>query len=86
MHVVVEGLTVNPLQTDLYPLPDTLVAFSGNYEEARRNFCLAAEGERLVIDSRRHPLTGPFGELLACDIVWAGPRAARRVLVKRLRA
>lgn len=81
MHAVVEGLTVNQLRTDLHPLPDALVAFSGNYEEARRNFCLAADGERLPIDTRRHPLTGPFGELLACDIVWAGPRAARRVLV-----
>lgn len=72
---------VSQLQAELNSLPGFLAAFPAKYEEARRNFCLAAEGERLPVDSHRHALTGPFGELLACDVVWAGPRAARRVLV-----
>lgn len=55
--------------------------FSADYAEARRTFVSAAEGSGLVVDTRDHPKCGPHGEPLACDIVWAGPRAARRVVV-----
>jgi len=56
-------------------------AFSASYEEAARAFRAAAQANGLEVDSRRHPKRGPGGEALTCDIAWAGPRAARRVLV-----
>lgn len=69
------------------PSSDTLfldaarIAFSSDYGEARRSFLDACQRAGLRADSRRHPKTGPDGTELACDVVWAGPRAARRVLV-----
>lgn len=56
-------------------------AFPGNYEEAARSFRAAAQVNGLDVDSHAHPKTGPQGEALSCDVAWAGPRAARRVLV-----
>jgi hypothetical protein len=57
------------------------VAFSADYEEAARSFRAAARTYGLEVDSHHHPKHGPHGEALACDTVWVGPRAARRVLV-----
>lgn len=56
-------------------------AFAADYEQARRNFVAAAQEGALLVDGREHPLRGPHGERLSTDVVWAGPRAARRVLV-----
>lgn len=69
------------------PFCDTLfldaasVAFAADYGEARRCFLDACLRAGLRVDSRRHPLTAPDGTVLACDVAWSGPRAARRVLV-----
>lgn len=59
----------------------SLSAFAEDYAQARREFLFAAEAQSLQATHYRHPLTGPLGEALACDTVWIGPRAARRVLV-----
>jgi hypothetical protein len=69
------------------PAYDTLfleaasIAFTADYGEARRSFLDACLRAGLRVDTRRHPLSGPDGTVLACDVAWAGPRAARRVLV-----
>ncbi len=56
-------------------------AFSASYEEASVAFRAAAQANGLEVERRRHPKRGPGGEALSCDVAWAGPRAARRVLV-----
>lgn len=56
-------------------------AFSHDFEEAARSFRAAAQANDLDVESYTHPKTGPQGEALTCDVTWAGPRAARRVLV-----
>lgn len=55
--------------------------FARSYGAARRKFLLAAEIAGLEVRTHVHPLTGPDGETLANDVVWLGPRDARRVLV-----
>lgn len=57
------------------------IAFAADFGEARRCFLDACARAGLRVESHRHPLSGPDGTELACDVAWAGPRAARRVLV-----
>ncbi|GAB3131684.1 M14 family metallopeptidase [Novispirillum itersonii] len=59
----------------------SLAAFADDYAQARREFLFAVDGQGLSAGHHRHPLAGPVAEALACDTVWIGPRAARRVLV-----
>lgn len=66
---------------DFLNLASARSVFCEDYAEARRAFLAAADGAGLTVDSRAHPKRGPHGEALACDVVWIGPRAARRVLV-----
>lgn len=66
---------------DFLNLASARSVFCEDYAEARRAFLAAIDGAGLTVDSRAHPKRGPHGEALACDVVWIGPRAARRVLV-----
>jgi hypothetical protein len=56
--------------------------FSGSYAQARQKFLDSArqrqaEVETFALESRR----GAYGEVLATDVAWLGPRDARKVLV-----
>ncbi|WP_270937758.1 M14 family metallopeptidase [Falsiroseomonas oryzae] len=55
--------------------------FCTDYATARERFLAAATGAGARIASHRHPLSGPRGEVLACDTAWLGPEDAPRVLV-----
>lgn len=55
--------------------------FSVTYSDARARFleaCLAAGANA---ECHSHPLSGPIGERLACDVAWIGPRDAPEVAV-----
>ena len=55
--------------------------FSENYAEARGKFLTAAEAANVPLWQFPHPLAGPAGEELGTDIVWLGPRDARKIVV-----
>lgn len=60
-----------------------LNVFSQRYADARETFMSAAEMSSIVekVTSHSHPLTGPKGEKLFCDIAWVGNLNAKSVLV-----
>ena len=55
--------------------------FSQSYAEARGKFIAAAEAADLDVESHPHPMLGRDGEVLAMDVVHAGPRSASRLLI-----
>jgi len=63
-------------------MPPVATFFSQSYAEAREKFLKAAEaaGGHLV-DNYPHPLKGPDGGDLTTDVVWLGPRDAKKLLV-----
>jgi len=60
-----------------------LDVFSQRYADAREKFISATEMSSIVdkVNSHKHPLKGPKGEKLFCDIAWAGNANAKQVLV-----
>lgn len=50
--------------------------FSADYEEARRRFLAAASAVNAETRSYVHPMVGPFGEEIACDVARLGPSDA----------
>lgn len=60
-----------------------LNVFSQRYADAREKFLSAAEMSSIVdkVNSHLHPLKGPKGEKLFCDIAWVGELNAKNVLV-----
>lgn len=63
---------------------DTVLnVFSQRYADAREKFMSATEMSSIVekVDSVKHPLKGPNGEKLFCDIAWLGNPNAKNVLV-----
>ncbi len=59
-----------------------LEAFPPDYAAARLMFRAACDAVGLSIDTMVNPIgPGPSGETLACDMAWAGPLSARRVLL-----
>jgi hypothetical protein len=60
---------------------DVSVHFSQTYAEARGKFIAAAEAADLDVESHLHPLRGRDDETLAMDVVLAGPRDARELLL-----
>lgn len=60
-----------------------LTVFSQRYADAREKFMSAAEMSAIVdsVNSYPHPLKGPKGEKLFCDIAWVGTLSAKNVLV-----
>ena len=57
------------------------VFFAGRYAEARARFLAAAAAAGASIESHPHPLRGPEGERLSCDVARLGPPRASRALV-----
>jgi hypothetical protein len=55
--------------------------FSASYAEARTKFLAAAREARAAIETVAHPLRGPGGENLACDIARLGAASATRAIV-----
>ena len=55
--------------------------FSATYAEARDKFRAAALAVGAALETIRHPLRGPGGAFLACDVARLGPSGATRVLV-----
>lgn len=60
-----------------------LDVFSQRYADAREKFMSATEMSSIVdkVNSHPHPLKGPRGEKLFCDIAWAGNPNAKQVLI-----
>ena len=56
-------------------------AFSQSYAEARAKFLAGAEAAELDVQSHIHPMLGKDGEQLAMDIVLAGSKNARALLM-----
>ena len=56
-------------------------AFSKDYRQARERFLAAAEREGATVTTYENPNKGPYGETLACDAAWVGPKDAKKVLV-----
>jgi hypothetical protein len=56
-------------------------SFSADYIQARAKFREAAAAAGSTLDSVTHPEAGRYGEVLATDVAWIGPRSAERVLV-----
>ena len=67
------------------PQPETTMTaescFADTYSQARARFLAAAAAAGATIETIRHPLRGPDGDMLACDIARLGPPRARRALV-----
>ena len=55
--------------------------FAPSYSEARARFLAAAAAAGARIETIRHPLRGPGGEHLACDVARLGPPRAARAIV-----
>src|SRR5262245_4659185 len=55
--------------------------FSSSYAAAREKFLAAAGGAGARVESFRHPLRGPAGEMLFTDVATLGPEDASRVLL-----
>ena len=55
--------------------------FSATYSDARANFLEACLSAGVPVQTCRHPLKGPQGEVLATDVAWIGPRDAAEVVV-----
>jgi hypothetical protein len=55
--------------------------FSATYAEARDKFRAATLAVAARLETIRHPLRGPDGAFLACDVARLGPTDATRVLV-----
>jgi hypothetical protein len=55
--------------------------FADTYSQARARFLAAAAAAGARIETIRHPLRGPDGGMLACDVARLGPPRARRALV-----
>ncbi len=55
-------------------------AFSQSYAEARAKFLVTARAARARLSEIPHPLKGPNGEALACDVARFGPDDAEAVL------
>jgi hypothetical protein len=60
---------------------NSALSFSGDYATARSRFRAAAVAAGASLDSLAHPEPGRWGEALATDVAWLGPRDAERVLV-----
>jgi len=60
-----------------------LNVFSQRYADAREKFISATEMSSIVdkVNSYKHPLKGPKGEKLFCDIAWLGNLNAKKILV-----
>ncbi len=56
-------------------------AFSEDYRQARERFLAAAEREGATVTTYENPNKGPYGETLACDAAWVGPKDAKKVLL-----
>jgi Protein of unknown function (DUF2817) len=54
--------------------------FASDYPSARANFQQAARAAGREVETIEHPLRGPAGETLACDVVLLGPADASKVL------
>ncbi|MFM8988203.1 MAG: DUF2817 domain-containing protein, partial [Alphaproteobacteria bacterium] len=57
------------------------VFFAGRYDEARARFLAAAAAAGAAIETHPHPLRGPAGERLFCDVARLGTARAARALV-----
>jgi hypothetical protein len=55
--------------------------FASDYSAAREKFLAAAAKVGAVVDSVQHPLRGPGGEKLFCDVAWLGSADADAVFV-----
>ncbi len=55
--------------------------FAADYSEAREKFLAAAAGAGLRVESYAHPLRGPDGGALACDVTRIGPEDATAVML-----
>ena len=55
--------------------------FADSYSEARARFLAAAAAAGARIETIRHPLRGPGGEQLACDVARLGPPRAAKAIV-----
>jgi hypothetical protein len=55
--------------------------FSTSYSDARANFLAACAARHVSVVSHGHPLHGPSGEHLACDVVRIGPDDATNIVV-----
>ena len=55
-------------------------AFSQSYAEARAKFRSVAAAAGAMLTEHAHPLKGPAGEDLACDVARFGPMDAEAVL------
>jgi hypothetical protein len=55
--------------------------FAATYAEARTKFLAAADAAGLDVHSRRHPLLGRDGEVLALDLALDGPADAAALLI-----
>lgn len=62
-------------------MPDEADAFSLNYAQARAKFLEAAEAAGLHVTSYPLALPGRYGEALAVDAAWQGPRQAAKLLL-----
>jgi hypothetical protein len=54
---------------------------SDDYQQARSNFYKACSGHNVDVVSHKHPLLGPSGESLTCDVALFGPENAEILLV-----
>ena len=50
--------------------------FRPSYADARRTWLALAAARGLAVETHRHPLPGPQGEVLAMDVVRDGPADA----------
>jgi hypothetical protein len=55
--------------------------FAADFSGARARFLAAAGAAGARIETIRHPLRGPAGEMLACDVARRGPPRAPKALV-----
>lgn len=56
-------------------------SFARDFSEARARFQVAAQAMGAKLESYPHPLLGPDGQALTCDVARIGPDQARRLLV-----
>lgn len=57
------------------------LALTTDYADSRADFLERARAAGASITGFDHPVTGPSGEALACDVAWCGPDDAARVVV-----
>ena len=56
-------------------------SFARNFTEARDRFLMAARRSGAKLESHRHPLPGPDGEVLHADVAHIGPPLASNLLI-----